>query len=148
MLTCGCFLTHTCSAEHVHANDVTQRISFYIAATNPQNHSEYIPKSDLEAAIQWVNVHRDCELELRMNHCNSFATERVSLVLAWQTRWCRLRRSICLWNACGCLFPKRPPCSESSISCNIKFKSTAKNTNEASCWAINCILFVIFSIIQ
>lgn len=74
-----------CRAEHVIAQDVTQRISFYITAVNPKDSSQYIPKGDLEAAIAWVNDY--CHLQLWMNHCNSNTTSIMSLVPAWQTQW-------------------------------------------------------------
>lgn len=77
MFTCECFLTCTCRAEHVQVEDVTQRISFYIAATNPQTRSEYIPKTDLEAAIQWVNARFEL-LFTATNESNWFTTNRLS----------------------------------------------------------------------
>ncbi|XP_069381883.1 angiotensin-converting enzyme 2 isoform X2 [Paralichthys olivaceus] len=40
------------TSENVLTHKVTQRISFFIVVTNPVNTSEYIPKSDLEAAIR------------------------------------------------------------------------------------------------
>lgn len=39
------------AAEHIQVENVTQRISFHIAAVYPEAPSIYIPKSDLEAAI-------------------------------------------------------------------------------------------------
>lgn len=83
MLTCECSLTHTCSAEHVHIDNVTQRISFYMAATNPQTRSDYIPKSDLEAAIQWVNIYWNCDPQQENEFSAGMADTVVQTVMVY-----------------------------------------------------------------
>lgn len=45
------FFVPTCRSANIHTYNETPRISFYMAASRPSS-SEYIPKSDLEAAIR------------------------------------------------------------------------------------------------
>lgn len=49
------FFVPTCRSANIHTYNETPRISFYMAVSRPSS-SEYIPKSDLEAAIRWDSI--------------------------------------------------------------------------------------------